>query len=470
VERVESFGAEPLDEGEVIEVGEDDIIEAELIQEAPQVEEGYEEVTENLDNEGRLVMLKVDTYVKYGQFKEATNVLSDYTEKNDFITPKERLADLYGELADKMNDPGQYHRLAAQQYLRISQIAQKNGNGRLASSMLARAQELDPSGGAKETISGPSEAAPEFDIVLEEAEEIAAADQEVDFSTVDEMEVSESIDVGEMGGEPIEISLEEEAIAEEEYETVVEDEVLHEVKPTREPQIRGTADSGLINMAPKDEPLSDGEDYFDLRKELEEVVLEEDISLESKGGAGLLGKDDQYSFEDVFDEFKRGVEKQFGKEDFDTHYNLGIAYREMGLFDDAITEFLTSSNDPKKKLDSFIMLGVTYRDIGVFDKSIDYFREAADTPTLKPEERLGILYEQALSHEQFGETDEAYSLFEKIYGRDPSFRDVSEKIKSLRGKTAAPAKDSAPSVKERPPHEDKPTKPAPPKKGKISFV
>ncbi len=466
VERVESFGAEPLDEGEVIEVGEDDIIEAELIQEAPQVEEGYEEVVENLDNEGRLVMLKVDTYVKYGQFKEATNVLSDYTEKNDFITPKEKLAELYGELADKMNDPGRYHGLAARQYYRISEIAKKNGNGRLASAMLTRAKELDPTGSAKETAAR----APEFDIVLEEPEEIGAAEEEVDFSTVDEMEVSESIDVGETGAEPIEISLEEEAIAEEEYETIVEDDVLHEVKPTREPQIRDSADSGLINMAPKDEPLSEGEDYFDLRKELEEVVLEEDLSLESKGGAGLLGKDDQYSFEDVFEEFKRGVEKQFGREDFDTHYNLGIAYREMGLFDDAITEFLTSSNDPKKKLDSFIMLGVTYRDIGVFDKSIDYFREAADTPTLKPEERLGILYELALSQELFGETDEAYSLFEKIYGRDPSFRDVSEKIKSLRGKAAPPVKDGAPSVKERTSQEGKPTKPAPPTKGKISFV
>jgi tetratricopeptide (TPR) repeat protein len=224
-------------------------------------------------------------------------------------------------------------------------------------------------------------------------------------------------------------------------------------------------------MAPRDEPLPEGEDYFDLRKELEEVVLDEDLSIESKGGAGLLGKDDQYSFEDVFEEFKRGVEKQFKKEDYDTHYNLGIAYREMGLFDDAIAEFLTSAQDSKKKLDSYVMLGVTHRDVGDLNKSIDYFSEAAETPGLKGDERLGILYELALSYEQSRKSGEAYSLYEKIYGQDPSFRDVAEKIKSLRKAGAHPAADGMSSVKEKNPQDGAHPEPtAPPKKGRISFV
>ncbi|MCI0482150.1 MAG: tetratricopeptide repeat protein, partial [Candidatus Dadabacteria bacterium] len=256
------------------------------------------------------------------------------------------------------------------------------------------------------------------------------------------------------------------------YETVIEDNELHEVRAKREPQIRDTAASPLINMVPQDEPLGDGEDYFDLRKELEEVVLDEDISLESKGGAGLLGKDDQYSFEDVFDEFKRGVQKQFGKEDYDTHYNLGIAYREMGLFEDAITEFLISASDQKKRLESIIMLGVTHRDIDEHDKSIDYFTEALDTAGIKGDERMGIMYELALSYECAKQMDEAVSLYEQISSQDTTFRDVADKIRSIKGRAGTtPAAKVSPEKERSPRGDEKPSQPeTPSKKGKISFV
>jgi tetratricopeptide (TPR) repeat protein len=467
-------GNEPLrelGEEDVIEVAESEIIDAEIVEEVPDIGGASEEIEESLDNEGRLVMLKVDTYVKYGQFKEAANVLGDYTAKRDVITPRIRLAGLYRELADTTEDSEQYMRLAAQVYRDISALARKKGYAALSANMAAQAANLGTGDLGEESAEAVMEEAGEFDVVMDDSEEMEAIEQADDFSSMEEIEVSESIDVGENGMEPIEISLDEQGFSDN-YETVIEDNELHEVKPTREPEIRDSAGSPLINMAPRDEPLSDGEDYFDLRKELEEVVLDEDISLESKGGAGLLGKDDQYSFEDVFDEFKRGVQKQFGKEDYDTHYNLGIAYREMGLVEDAITEFLISASDPKKKLDSIIMLGVTYRDVNEYDKSIDYFTEALDAAGTKRDERMGIQYELALSYESAIQLDEAVSLYEQIYAQDTTFRDVADKIRSIRGSTGAPPAEKPapvgePAVKaaDKPPQTETPLK-----KGKISFV
>ncbi len=436
-DRDETSDMGDLGDVDVIEVGEDQIIDAEIIEEVSALDDGSEQIDESLDNEGRLVMLKVDTYVKYGQFKEAANVLGNYTAKREVITPRLRLAELYRELAQKTEGSGDYLQRAAQVYLDISALAKKKGYMSLSESMYSRASELGVAAPADESLEEPLEEIQEFDVVMDEAEEMEAIEQSDDLLSADEIEVSDSIDVGEIGVEPIEISLDGQGFTDD-YETVIEADSIHEVKPIREPQIRGSADTPLINMAPRDEPLADGEDYFDLRKELEEVVLDEDISLESKGGAGLLGKDDQYSFEDVFDEFKRGVEKQFGKEDYDTHYNLGIAYREMGLFEDAITEFLISAGDRKKRLDSIIMLGVTHRDIEEHDKSVDYFTEALDTPGIKGDERLGILYELALSHELVGQSDEAVPLYEQIYSQAPAFRDVADKIKSIQGTPRRP--------------------------------
>ncbi len=460
-----------LGEEDVIEVGENEIIDAEIVEEISGPGQAPEEIDESLDNEGRLVMLKVDTYVKYGQFKEAANVLGDYTAKRDVITPRMRLAELYRELAGTSEDSDQYSSLAAQVYRDISAIAKKKGYTALSRDMAAQAAEL----GAPDSAEIPSDVAMEevneFDVVMDDTEELEAIEQGDDFSSMDEIEVSESIDVGEAGGEPIEISLDEQGFSDN-YETVIEDNELHEVKATREPQVRESSASPLINMAPRDEPLGDGEDYFDLRKELEEVVLDEDISLESKGGAGLLGKDDQYSFEDVFDEFKRGVQKQFGKGDYDTHYNLGIAYREMGLFEDAVTEFLISASDPKKRLDSIIMLGVTHRDINEYGKSIDYFTEALDTSGIKKDERMGILYELALSNEYAKQLDEAVTLYEQIYSQDTGFRDVADKIRTIRGHAGPPpavktATKTEPSSQDgdKSSHTETPSK-----KGKISFV
>ena len=55
---------------------------------------------------------------------------------------------------------------------------------------------------------------------------------------------------------------------------------------------------------------------------------------------------------DIFREFQKGVDKQLGKEDYETRYNLGIAYKEMGLVDEAIAEFQVAAKDEGRLLDS----------------------------------------------------------------------------------------------------------------------
>jgi len=119
-EGVEFEDAELLD-ADIIEMTDDDVLEAEILEDIPEVEGEITDLEETMDNEGRLLMLKIDTYVKYGQYKEATDALMEYTKKNpNFITPKRRLADIYLELVEKKDDPQQYRTLAAQELADLS--------------------------------------------------------------------------------------------------------------------------------------------------------------------------------------------------------------------------------------------------------------------------------------------------------------------------------------------------------------
>jgi len=288
----------------------------------------------------------------------------------------------------------------------------------------------------------------DFEVLVDDKVDFGDFQDEVVVDASDTIEIADEIEIEEIGVEPIEIEGEElgggfEYVSNE-PEMVSSEVEFEEVPPVGHTGASSDTESRLISMVPEDVPLPEGEDYFDLARELEGVVLDDDLQIESKGGAGLLGEDEHISFDDVFVEFKRGVEKQFGKEDYDTYYNLGIAYREMGLYDDAINAFQTSVNDPKRRLDSFILLGVTHRDINELEKSIDYFREALDTQGIQPDESIGLKYELALSCELAGEMDQAFPLYTDIYNQNPRFRDISEKMASL--KKGGVVEDEMPTV------------------------
>jgi tetratricopeptide (TPR) repeat protein len=90
-----------------------------------------------------------------------------------------------------------------------------------------------------------------------------------------------------------------------------------------------------------EELFADEEQYIDLAKELEAELAAEEAMVEEATGRGK----GEAILEEVFREFQKGVEEQLSEEDADTHFNLGIAYREMGLLPEAIREFQVASRD-----------------------------------------------------------------------------------------------------------------------------
>lgn len=160
----------------------------------------------------------------------------------------------------------------------------------------------------------------------------------------------------------------------------------------------------------------------------EEMILSEEVPEAVESTELELDKD----VLDIFEEFKKGLEKEVKEEDFETHYNLGIAYKEMKLIDDAIKEFQISKKDPKKALASSNMLGICYMEKGLYLLAINAFKESLDMSKEKDESYWSIKYDLAEAYEKNGNLQEALDLFIEVYSWNSKFRSVSDKIDSLK--------------------------------------
>ncbi|MEJ2695614.1 MAG: tetratricopeptide repeat protein [Candidatus Sulfobium sp.] len=135
---------------------------------------------------------------------------------------------------------------------------------------------------------------------------------------------------------------------------------------------------------------------------------------------------------DIFQEFKKGLEQELEEDDSETHYNLGIAYKEMGLVDDAIKEFQLSRNDAKRFIQSSTMLGVCYMEKSLYPLAIETLQNVIGSVTQEEESYWPIKYDLASAYEKNGQLSEALALYTEVYGWDAGFRDVSQKINDIK--------------------------------------
>lgn len=125
----------------------------------------------------------------------------------------------------------------------------------------------------------------------------------------------------------------------------------------------------------------------------------------------------------------RGV--RFGNEmdnsDAQSHFDLGLAFKEMGLYDEAINEFRQASLDASRRFECLILQGACLRDRGEYDTAENVLN-ALLKPGLSLEDSSAVKYELVLTYECAGKTDQATHLLNDIDSSNPGFRDVSSRL------------------------------------------
>jgi len=153
----------------------------------------------------------------------------------------------------------------------------------------------------------------------------------------------------------------------------------------------------------------------------------------SDAGAGV-------DLADMFGELKHELEEETAgaQEDPETHYNLGVAFREMGLLDEAIGELQKVCQSVEKGhpfpqiMQTYTWLAQCFLDKGVPEAAIRWYEKALTLSTLDADTRTALHYELGSSYEVAGNKSAALSHFMEVYGSNIDYRDVAERIKTLK--------------------------------------
>jgi tetratricopeptide (TPR) repeat protein len=158
---------------------------------------------------------------------------------------------------------------------------------------------------------------------------------------------------------------------------------------------------------------------------------------------------------EMFEEFRVLAEGEGGANgDYETHYNLGLAYKEMDLFEEALEEFqvavgLTSAGDGTSRyLQCCNLLGHCFLQKGEPRLALRWFNKGLTAPGHSEDEYQALRYDLGSAYEQMGDIDHALEIFTEIYGVNISYRGVKEKVRDLqsrRGTSRGPGRHAKPS-------------------------
>jgi len=131
------------------------------------------------------------------------------------------------------------------------------------------------------------------------------------------------------------------------------------------------------------------------------------------------------------------LEKPVEENDADTHYDLGLAYKEMGLVDEAIKAFEKVLRSPGREVQCRVMIGICLREQGQATEAINHFKQGLHA-NASERERLSLYYEIGMTYESIGDNGEALYYFEAVVKRDASFADAAQRAAAIRERGDSP--------------------------------
>lgn len=202
------------------------------------------------------------------------------------------------------------------------------------------------------------------------------------------------------------------------------------------PPAAGKRYTGMITAIPEPPPEpaaapapAGGDDFVSLGDWLreDEEPKSTRMVVEEKEPTG----DEDADFQDMLRKFKQGVAQNVEEEDHESHYDLGVAYKEMGLLDEAIAEFQKALRGAQLRVRTYEALGMCFLEKGQLPVALTILQRALAEPGAGDEQLVGVLYLLGYVSEGLKKPVEAKSYYERVFAVDIQFRDVGDRLSAV---------------------------------------
>ncbi len=143
------------------------------------------------------------------------------------------------------------------------------------------------------------------------------------------------------------------------------------------------------------------------------------------------GEGEEFDFAEMLQKFKQGVAENVDEDDHESHYDLGVAFKEMGLVEEAIAEFQKALRATGRRVRTYEALGQCFLEQSQFQVAATVLQRALVEPGIGDEQLVGVLYLLGYASEALGRRDDAITYYQRVFAVDIRFRDVTERLNGL---------------------------------------
>ncbi len=205
-----------------------------------------------------------------------------------------------------------------------------------------------------------------------------------------------------------------------------------EARDLLEEQLKRHPSHPLLLEAAGELDAREDQDDFDLRASLD--ALEQAVrESQQPPPPGSDKPPSKVNVERVFEKFKAKVKSQVAENDSGTHHDLGVAYKEMGLLPDAVTEFSLAARDPKRACACYSMIGHIQAEMGDWHAAAESFGQGLSVVEQTPAQSLSLNYDLGIAYDELGDAPRAREQFELVVDADPNYRDARQRLDALGG-------------------------------------
>lgn len=205
---------------------------------------------------------------------------------------------------------------------------------------------------------------------------------------------------------------------------VLYDTTLHD--PLAGLDVIATGATAEYEAMPETAPSAE---YVDLGRWLEETRTPQSTRMVTDDEAPL--DDQQKDFAEMLEKFKQGVARSVDDTDFDSHYDLGIAFREMGLIDEAITAFQKATRGSAHRVRASEALGECFIEKGQPAVAVTVLERIVKETELSEDALVGVYYLLGRAAEELDDIAEASAYYQRVISVDMGFRDAAGRLASL---------------------------------------